>query len=72
MAGLRSARARGRFGGRPRKMDKTTLQMAMNAMSDKSAVAKDVAKKLGITTATLYAYVNGDGTPKQTAAALLR
>ena len=31
-AGLQAARARGRKGGRPRKMDITTLQMAMNAM----------------------------------------
>ena len=72
MAGLRSARARGRFGGRPRKMDKTTLQMAMNAMSDRSAVAKDVAKKLGITTATLYMYVNGDGSPKPISESILQ
>lgn len=71
MAGLRSARARGRVGGRPRKMDKTTLQMAMNAMSDRSSVAKDVAKKLGITTATLYMYVNGDGSPKVAAQLIL-
>lgn len=67
LAGLKAARARGRSGGRPRKMDKTTLQMAMNAMSDSSAVAREVANKLGITTATLYMYVNGDGSPKQPA-----
>jgi DNA invertase Pin-like site-specific DNA recombinase len=64
-AGLMAARARGRMGGRPRKMDKATLSMAMAAMSDRSSVAKDVAKRLGLTTATLYAYVNGDGTLKK-------
>ena len=63
-AGLKAARARGKMGGRPRKMDKHTLTMAMTAMSDKNTVAADVAKRLGITTATLYSYVNGDGTPK--------
>jgi len=63
-AGLQAARARGRLGGRPRKMDKTTLAMAMNAMKDPKTCAKDVANKLGITTATLYSYVNGDGTLK--------
>lgn len=64
-AGLQAARARGRKGGRPRKMDKTTLQMAMTAMSDPKACAKEVAQKLGITTATLFAYINGDGSVKK-------
>ncbi len=57
-AGLAAARARGRMGGRPRKMDSATLQMAMAAMSDRTAVAADVARRLGITTTTLYIYVN--------------
>ena len=60
-AGLAAARARGRMGGRPRKMDKDTIRMAMVAMSDRTAVASEVAKRLGITTTTLYRYVNGDG-----------
>lgn len=64
-AGLAAARARGRKGGRPRKMDKATLKMAMAAMSDRNSVAADVAKRLGITTTTLYSYVNGDGSPKE-------
>ena len=63
-AGLKSARARGRFGGRPRKMDEATLCMASAAMSDPNSVAHEVAKKLNITTATLYTYVNGDGSLK--------
>lgn len=70
-AGLTAARSRGKKGGRPRKMDKSVLQMAMAALSDPSAVASDVAKKLGITTTTLYSYVNGDGTPKSPATAIL-
>lgn len=64
-AGLMAARARGRMGGRPRKMDKSSLSMAMAAMADRNSVAKDVAKRLGFTTATLYAYVNGDGSLKK-------
>jgi DNA invertase Pin-like site-specific DNA recombinase len=64
-AGLAAARARGRKGGRPRKMDKATLTMATAAMSDQKSVAADVAKRLGITTTTLYMYVNGDGTLKE-------
>jgi DNA invertase Pin-like site-specific DNA recombinase len=64
-AGLAAARARGRNGGRPRKMDKATIKMAMNAMADKNAVASDIAKRLSITTTTLYDYVNGDGSLKE-------
>ena len=63
-AGLAAARARGRKGGRPRKMDVTMLRMAMTAMSDRETHASDLAKRLGITTTTLYEYVNGDGSVK--------
>nr|WP_199162799.1 recombinase family protein [Elizabethkingia sp. ASV34] len=70
-AGLEAARARGKMGGRPRKMDETSLKMAMTAMSDRNSVAQDVAKKLGITTTTLYMYVNGDGSPKEPGIKLL-
>ena len=70
-AGLAAARARGRMGGRPRNMDKATLAMAMAAMSDRNAIAADVARRLGMTTTTLYMYVNGDGTPKAPGQALL-
>jgi len=70
-AGLAAARARGRKGGRPRKMTRTTIKMAMTAMSDPKSVAADVAKQLSITTTTLYTYVNGDGSPKAPGQALL-
>ena len=71
-AGLKAARARGRRGGRPRKMNRSTLLMAMSAMADPLANAREVAQRLGITTTTLYAYVNGDRTPKQAAQAVLQ
>ncbi len=70
-AGLAAARARGRLGGRPRKMDKATLTMAMAAMADPKSNATEVAKRLAITTTTLYMYVNGDGSPKEAGAKLL-
>lgn len=63
-AGLAAARARGRKGGRPRKMDRTTLMMAMTALADPKSNSGDVAKRLGITTSTLYDYLNGDGSLK--------
>ena len=70
-AGLAAARARGRLGGRPRKMNRATLTMAMAAMSDPKAKACEVARRLGVTTTTLYAYVNGDGSPKAAGTAVL-
>ena len=70
-AGLRAARTRGRLGGCPRKIDITALQMAMTAMSDPAASAQAVAQRLGITTATLYTYVNGDGSVKEAGQRLL-
>ena len=45
-------------------MDRATLTKAMTAMADPKANAGDIAKKLGITTTTLYAYLNGDGALK--------
>jgi len=70
-AGLAAARARGRKGGRPRKMDRATLVMAMTAMADPHANAAEVARRLGMTTTTLYAYVNGDGSVKAAGQAVL-
>jgi len=63
-AGLTAARARGRVGGRPRKMTATALTMAMTALAEPRTAATEVAQRLGITTTTLYTYVNGDGSPK--------
>jgi len=70
-AGLAVARARGRMGGRPRKMTLETLKMAMAAMTDPKSNASNVASRLGITTTTLYAYVNGDGSVKEQGQRLL-
>ena len=70
-AGLAAARARGRNGGRPRKMDEHTIKMAVAAMSDRNSVAHEVAKRLNITTTTLYTYVNGDGSLKEAGTKLL-
>jgi DNA invertase Pin-like site-specific DNA recombinase len=69
-AGLVAARARGRLGGRPRKMTKETLRMAMAAMADSTSNTREVARRLGMTTTTLYEYVNGDGSLKQAGQAL--
>jgi hypothetical protein len=45
--------------------------MAMTAMTESESQAKEVAFRLGITTSTLYAYVNGDGSLKELGQRLL-
>ena len=52
-------------------MTRVTLQMAMTAMADPKSVAAEVADRLGITTTTLYTYVNGDGSVKAAGQVLL-
>lgn len=61
-AGLAAARARGRLGGRPRKMDVAVLRLAMHATANRDTILQDLAKCLGITTTTLY--MCGDGSVK--------
>jgi DNA invertase Pin-like site-specific DNA recombinase len=70
-AGLRAARARGRLGGCPRKMNASTIRMASAAMENPKAIAYEVAKQLSITTATLYTYINSDGSLKDAGKKLL-
>jgi DNA invertase Pin-like site-specific DNA recombinase len=70
-AGLAAARARGRLGGRPRKMTQAVVKVAMAALADPQAKPSEVARRLGITTTTLYAYINGDGTVKAAGQRLL-
>jgi DNA invertase Pin-like site-specific DNA recombinase len=70
-AGLAAARARGRRGGRPRKMTQEALRTAIAAMRAQTTSARTVARRLGINTTTLYMYVNRDGSLKQAGQALL-
>ena len=43
----------------------------MRAMAERDTVVQDLVKGLGITTTTLYMYVNGDGTVKEPGQKLL-
>ncbi len=70
-AGLTAARARGRVGGRPRKVTKAKLRIAMAAMADRNSNASEVARLIGINRTVLYRYVNGDGSLKPLGQALL-
>ena len=61
MAGLASARARGRSGGRPFKMTAAKLRLAMAAMGQPETVVSNLCEELGITRQTLYRHVSPKG-----------
>ncbi|NQU35614.1 MAG: recombinase family protein [Bacteroidetes bacterium] len=56
-AGLAAAKARGRIGGRPRKMDKKKIGYARTLMDDPKNTVDDVCEILGVSRATLYRYL---------------
>ena len=60
-AGLVSARARGRKGGRPFKMTTAKLRLAMAAMGKPETRVGDLCKELGITRQTLYRHISPTG-----------
>lgn len=61
MAGLASARARGRNGGRPFKMTAAKLRLTMAAMGQPETVVGDLCEELGVTRQTLYRHVSPKG-----------
>jgi len=56
-AGLDSARARGRVGGRPKKLDEKKVAFAKSMMADHSNSISDICDTLGVSKATLYRYL---------------
>lgn len=60
-AGLASARARGRQGGRPYKMTAAKLRLAMAAMGQPETSVSSLCEELGITRQTLYRHVDPKG-----------
>ena len=63
-AGLASARARGRTGGRKPKMTPAKIRLAMAAMGKPETKIGDLCNELGITSQTLYRYVSPTGEPR--------
>lgn len=53
-AGLLSARARGRMGGRPQKLSEKEKSMIRQLMNDRNNSASDIAKRFGVSRATVY------------------
>jgi DNA invertase Pin-like site-specific DNA recombinase len=66
-AGLASARARGRKGGRRPKMTPAKLRLAMAAMGKPETNVGDLCKELGVTRSTLYRHVSPTGEPRDDA-----
>ncbi len=60
-AGLASARARGRVGGRSFQLTKNQVRYARSAMKDGDTVVSDLCKELKISRQTLYRYVGPNG-----------
>lgn len=58
MAGLASARARGRLGGRPKLLDHQKTAQAHAMHKDNSLSIKDICKTLGISKTTFYRYIS--------------
>lgn len=61
LAGLASARARGRNGGRPYKMTPAKLRLALASMGQPDTKVSDLCAELGITRQTLYRHVSPAG-----------
>ena len=61
VAGLASARARGRSGGRPFKMTPAKLRLAMAAMGKPGTRVGALCEELGVTRQTLYRHVSPKG-----------
>jgi DNA invertase Pin-like site-specific DNA recombinase len=54
MAGLRAARARGRNGGRPRKLKTKDIQLIKALLNAGELPVRDIAHRFGVSRSTLY------------------
>jgi DNA invertase Pin-like site-specific DNA recombinase len=57
MAGLESARARGRIGGRPKLINDDKLKVAKTLLANSDMTVTDIAKQIEVSPATLYRYL---------------
>ena len=61
LAGLPAGSARGRLGGRPRRMTPEQVKMASHLMRDPDVAVKEICQTLGVARSTLYRYVGPSG-----------
>lgn len=72
IAGLASARARGRNGGRPSKMTPAKLRLAMASMGKPETKVSALCEELGVTRQTLYRHVSPTGELRHDGEKLMR
>ena len=60
-AGLEAARARGRRGGRPKKLNAQQRELANDLFNQKKHGIDEICRSLGIRKPTLYAYISSRG-----------
>lgn len=63
LAGLDAARSRGRVGGRPKGLSQEAENKALAAESlykERKLSVKEIAKRIGISTSTLYEYLKSN------------
>lgn len=70
-AGLASARARGRKGGRPHKMTPAMVRLAVASMGQRGTHVGDLCKELDVTRQTLYRHVSPAGELREAGQKLL-
>lgn len=56
-AGLSSARARGRLGGRPRVMNEKQINLAKSMLANSNIQIKDICEIIGVSKTTFYRYI---------------
>ena len=57
IAGLEAARARGRIGGRPKRLNDKDIEVAKLLLADQDIPVLEIAKRLGVSKSTLYRYL---------------
>lgn len=60
MAGLESARARGKHGGRPRALDENKAKLARRLKAEGEHSVEEICEMLGVGRSTLYRYLSED------------
>jgi DNA invertase Pin-like site-specific DNA recombinase len=59
-AALESSRARGRFGGRPKSLNKDKRQLAVSLYNQKNLTVVKICEMMAITKPTLYKYIRSE------------
>jgi DNA invertase Pin-like site-specific DNA recombinase len=59
-AGLASARARGRLGGRPKTLNRDKRQLAVSLYNDKKLTVEKICEMMSISKPTLYKYIRAE------------